>query len=139
LSLSSAVMHTSTSSDCDVLFESNPYNPYLRILRSTAVVCPFFFEGLSNTILESLYLKRPVLASSNLSTLFIQQSISPALSSVVASSTSMLRLLPHPDSSNLLIWVNALADICTKDSSAKMMPMVLYLALLLILISGKIS
>lgn len=96
----------------DVILELNTHDPYQRIAESLGVVCPFYFEGLSNTILESLYLNKPVLASLSSSSLFLQETLAAHISADDLFATSLLRLLPHPSSYNILEWATALQEFC---------------------------
>ena len=108
LSLTSSFLHSSTTDDSEVIYELNSSNSYRRILSSSAVVCPYSFEGLSNTILESVYLQKPVLASSNPSTTYIQKTLSMTMSKTQSVDDNLLRLLPHPSNSHIHQWANAL-------------------------------
>ena len=106
-SLSLSFFDNQTLPQSDVIVDTNPACPYSLISNSCIVACPFYYEGLSNTILESLYLGKPVLASSNPSSQFIRQSLL-SLIGKDSLSPSLIRLLPHPSINNYQVWSDEL-------------------------------
>jgi len=103
--------HHSLRSSYDVFFAAETENPYHYIVNSRLVVCPFYYEGLSNTMLESLYLKRPVLAAYNPSTIYLQEFLLCNTSVDSMSDGSLLHLLPFPTRKNYLQWTTALVAL----------------------------
>lgn len=102
-------------SSFDVFFATGVLMPYHYIAQSQLVVCPFYFEGLSNTILESLYLKKPVLAAYNSSTVYLQQLFSRNSSDDLKYGGSPLNLLPFPSKKNYFYWASALVALTRKS------------------------
>ena len=96
--------------------------PYSIIQKSAVVLSPFYWEGLSNVILESLYLNVPVIASLNPSSVFIRQTLQ--VTEVEASNDcSMLHLVDHPLSdSQKEIWRDRIISVMTspiKDRASR--------------------
>ena len=89
--------------------------PYSLIHNSAVVLAPFFWEGLSNVILESLYLNTPVIATLNPSSLYIMQILQWRCSK---SQSNVLQLVGHPLSdSDKDIWKGCIMDVL--DSQVK--------------------
>jgi len=111
LGLQASSTYHSLSTSYDVFFTTETESPYHYIANSRLVVCPSYYEGLSNTMLESLYLKKPVLAAYNPSTLYLQELLLSNSSVDPKSYRSLLHLLPFPSKNNYLHWSSAIVDM----------------------------
>ena len=106
--------HQSLVDPFDVFFATKPQSPYHFIANSRVVVCPYYYEGLSNTMLESLYLKKPVLAAYNRSTAYLQELLLRNSPDDSLPAESPLYLLPFPSKKNYHHWASALKDLADK-------------------------
>lgn len=89
-------MHQIQDKKCIIWLGMIP-EPYKIIERSAVVLAPFYWEGLSNVMLESLYLNTPVIASRNPSTIYIKQSLEES-ESEHPNICEVLHLVDHPRS-----------------------------------------
>lgn len=91
---SKSEMHMTEEKKC-IIWLGLVSEPYSIIQKSALVLSPFYWEGLSNVMLESLYLNTPVIASRNPSSEFIMQTLlMPERNSI--NGCIMLHLVDHP-------------------------------------------
>lgn len=80
-----------------IVFLGSVSNPIEIITNSKLLLCPYYWEGLSNTMLEGLYLNKPIIASTNPASLFLLSQLEK-YDIAYGHNNWKLSLLDHPTS-----------------------------------------